>query len=94
MRDVPASLTAAAALPFFPLPPVAGLRGFLTPFAGVAARLRGVLAGVAEELALLEMVAVDLAGALYSASLWAILRSFFRCSCTARGVQVMVSVVS
>ncbi len=85
MGSAPSSSTLAADLPFFPLPPAAGLRVFLTP-AGVATALRERFAGV--------VVVVDLLGELGVASVWATLRSFFRCSWTARGVQVVVSLVS
>lgn len=79
IRSVPTPSTKAADLPFFPLPfPAAGLRVFLTPAEETAAPLIRALAG----------------GGLGSASALAVLRSFFKCSWTARGVQVMVSVVS
>ena len=90
MRSLPASSsTVGADLPFFrPLPPAAataaGLRLFLTP-APVAAPLR-------EVAALVGVAVVTVMGS--PASDWAILRSFLRCSWTARGVQVVVSVVS
>ena len=95
-ESIPASSssTTGANFPFFlPLPPAAaaaaGLRPFLTP-APVPAPLReeAALAGVIAVVALspLPGVVVD--------PVWAILRSFLRCSWTARGVQVVVSVVS
>lgn len=83
IRSVPTPSTKAADLPFFPLPfPAAGLRVFLTPAEEATAPLVGALAGA-------------LAGGGWgSSSALAILRSFFKCSWTARGVQVIVSVVS
>ena len=93
-ESIPSSKTGADFPFFLPLPPAAavgaGLRPFLTP-APVPAPLR-------EEAALVGVVVVvgplsPLPGVVVD-PVWAILRSFLRCSWTARGVQVVVSVVS
>ena len=100
LGQLPASI--GAALPFFflpapPLPPApapapaAALRLFLTPAPVRAPLLRE--AGVALAVGVAALLPLLVLGAVVD-SAWAILRSFLRCSWTARGVQVVVAEVS